>query len=90
MEVMMDVVVEVMITVVDVGMITVVVVTLVPWEWIVMMVAKGMKWLAKVTLQVEIMVLNMVVDLVMECIIIDLWTCQKGKGKGKYVCVAPP
>jgi hypothetical protein len=19
-----------------------------------------------------------------------LWTCQKGKGKGKYVCAAPP
>jgi hypothetical protein len=53
-------------------------------------VAKGMKWLAKVTLQVEIMVLNMVVDLVMERIIIDLWTCQKGKGKGKYICVDPP
>jgi hypothetical protein len=40
-----------------------------------MMVAKGMKWLAKVMLQVEIMVLNMVMDLVMEHIIIDLWTC---------------
>ena len=47
-EVMMDVVVEVMVTVVDVGMIMVVVVTLVPWEWIVMMVDKELKWLAKV------------------------------------------
>jgi hypothetical protein len=70
-EVMMDVAVKVMVTVVDVGMIMVVVVTLVPWEWIVMMVAKGMKWLAKVTLQVEIMVLNMVMDLVVEHIFID-------------------
>jgi hypothetical protein len=42
-EVMMDMVVKVMVAVVGVGMITVVVVILVPWEWIIMMVAKGMK-----------------------------------------------
>ena len=84
-------VVEVMAIVADVGMIMVVVITLVPWEQIVTMEDKEPKWLAKVIMvQVEIMVLNMVMDLVMERIIIDLWTCQKGKGKGKYVCVAPP
>jgi hypothetical protein len=52
MEVMMDVAVKVMVAVVDVGMITVVVITLVLQEWIIMIVAKGMKWLAKVMLQV--------------------------------------
>ncbi len=67
----MDMVVEVMVAVVDVGMIMVVVITLVPQEWIVMLVAKGMKWLAKVTLQVEIVVLKMVMDLVVEHIVID-------------------
>jgi hypothetical protein len=72
----MDMAVEVMVTVVDVGMITVVVITLVLQEWIIMMVAKVMKWLAKVTLQVEIVVLNMVVDLVMEHIIIDYLGCR--------------
>jgi hypothetical protein len=70
-EVLMDMVVEVMVAVVDVGMIMVVVITLVPQEWIVMLVAKGMKWLAKVTLQVEIVVLKMVMDLVVEHIVID-------------------
>jgi predicted metal-dependent hydrolase len=63
----MDVVVEVMVAVVDVGMIMVVVITLVLQEQIVMMVAKEMKWLAKVMLQVEIVVFNMV----MEHIVID-------------------
>jgi hypothetical protein len=75
-EVLMDMVVEVMVAVVDVGMIIVVVITLVPQEWIVMLVAKGMKWMAKVTLQVEIMVLNMVMDLVMEHIVIDYLGCR--------------
>jgi hypothetical protein len=75
-EVMMDVAVKVMVTVVDVGMITVAVITLVLQEWIIMMVAKVMKWLAKVTLQVEIVVLNMVVDLVMKHIIIDYLGCR--------------
>jgi hypothetical protein len=70
-EVLMDMVVEVMVAMVDVGMIMVVVITLVPQEWIVMLVAKGMKWLAKVTLQVEIVVLKMVMDLVVEHIVID-------------------
>jgi hypothetical protein len=46
-EVAMDAVVKMMVTVVDVGMIMVVVVTLVLLEQIVMMVAKGMKRLAK-------------------------------------------
>jgi hypothetical protein len=57
----MDMAVEVMVAVVHIGMIMVVVVTLVLQEWNVMMVAKGMKWLAKVTLQVEIVVPNMVI-----------------------------
>jgi predicted metal-dependent hydrolase len=56
-----------MVAVVDVGMIMVVVITLVLQEQIVMMVAKEMKWLAKVMLQVEIVVFNMV----MEHIVID-------------------
>jgi hypothetical protein len=76
MEVMMDVVVEVMVAVVDVGMIMTVVITLVPQENIVMMVAKEMKWLAKVMLQVEIVVLNMVIDLVVEHILIDYLRCR--------------
>jgi hypothetical protein len=45
----------------------VVVITLVLLEQIAMILAKEMKWLAKVTLQVEIVVLNMV----MEHIVID-------------------
>jgi hypothetical protein len=80
----------------------VVVITLVLWEQIVMTEDKEPKWLAKViTVQVEITVLNMVVDLDMECIIIDYlgcWHCllvlfmdmSKGKGKGKHACAAPP
>jgi hypothetical protein len=75
-EVLMDMVVEVMVAMVDVGMIMVVVITLVPQEWIVMLVAKGMKWLAKVTLQVEIVVLKMVMDLVVEHIVIDYLGCR--------------
>ncbi len=71
----MDVVVEVMAMVADIGMIMVVVITLVPWEWIVTMEDKELKWLAKViTVQVEIMALNMV----MEHIVIDYlgrWHC---------------
>jgi hypothetical protein len=71
MEVMMDMAVEVMVAVVDIGMIMVVVVMLVPLEQIVMMEDKVLKWMAKVMLQAEIMVVSMVVDLVMECIVID-------------------
>jgi hypothetical protein len=75
-KVMMDVAVKVMVAVVDIGVIMVVVITLVLQEWIIMMVAKVLKWLAKVTLQVEIMVLNMVEDLVMEHIVIDYLGCR--------------
>jgi hypothetical protein len=72
MEVVMDVAVEVMVTVVDIGMIMVVVIMLVPLEQIIMMEDKVLKWLAKVMLQAEeIMVLSMVVDLVAEHIVID-------------------
>jgi hypothetical protein len=67
----MDVAVKVMVTVVDVGMIMVVVVMLVPLEQIIMMEDKVLKWLARVVLQAEIVVLSMVVDLVMERIVID-------------------
>jgi hypothetical protein len=70
-EVMMDVAVKVMVTVVDVGMIMVVVVMLVPLEQIIMMEDKVLKWLAKVMLQAEIVVLSMVADLVVEHIVID-------------------
>jgi hypothetical protein len=35
-----------------------------------------MKWLVKVTLQVEIMVLNTVIDLVVEHIVIDYLGCR--------------
>jgi hypothetical protein len=70
-EVMMDVAVKVMVTVVDVGMIMVVVVMLVPLEQIIMMEDKVLKWLARVMLQAEIVVLSMVTDLVMEHIVID-------------------
>jgi hypothetical protein len=52
-------------------MIMVVVVMLVPLEQIVMMEDKVLKWMAKVMLQAEIMVVSMVMDLVMECIVID-------------------
>jgi hypothetical protein len=70
-EVVMDVAVKVMVTVVDIGMIMVVVVMLVPLEQIIMMEDKVLKWLARVTLQTEIVVLSMVADLVMEYIVID-------------------
>jgi hypothetical protein len=70
-EVMMDVAVKVMVTVVDVGMIMVVVVMLVPLEQIIMMEDKVLKWLARVMLQAEIVVLSMVADLVAERIVID-------------------
>jgi hypothetical protein len=50
----------------------VVVIMLVPLEQIIMMEDKVLKWLAKVMLQAEeIMVLSMVVDLVTEHIVID-------------------
>jgi hypothetical protein len=71
MEVVMDVAVKVMVTVVDVGMIMVVVIMLVPLEQIIMMEDKVLKWLARVMLQAEIVVLSMVTDLVMEHIVID-------------------
>jgi hypothetical protein len=70
-EVVMDVAVKVMVTVVDVGMIMVVVIMLVPLEQIIMMEDKVLKWLARVMLQAEIVVLSMVTDLVMELIVID-------------------
>jgi hypothetical protein len=70
-EVVVDVAVKVMVAVVDVGMIMVVVVMLVPLEQIIMMEDKVLKWLARVMLQVEIVVLSMVMDLVVELIIID-------------------
>jgi hypothetical protein len=67
----MDVAVKVMVAVVDVGMIMVVVVMLVPLEQIIMMEDKVLKWLARVMLQAEIVVLSMVMHLVVERIIID-------------------
>jgi hypothetical protein len=70
-EVVMDVAVKVMVTVVDIGMIMVVVVMLVPLEQIIMMEDKVLKWLAKVMLQAEIVVLSMVADFVVEHIVID-------------------
>jgi hypothetical protein len=70
-EVVMDVAVKVMVTVVDVGMIMVVVIMLVPLEQIIMMEDKVLKWLARVMLQAEIVVLSMVADLVVERIVID-------------------
>jgi hypothetical protein len=70
-EVMMDMAVKVMAAVVDVGMIMVVVVMLVPLEQIIMMEDKVLKWLVRVMLQAEIVVLSMVMDLVMEHIVID-------------------
>jgi hypothetical protein len=73
-------VVKVMVVVVDIGMLMVVVITLVLQEQIIMMKDKELKWLVKVMSQVEIVVLNMVIDLVMDCITIDylaqaLFTC---------------
>jgi hypothetical protein len=78
----------------------VVVIMLVPLEQIVMMEDKVLKWLVKVIQQAEeIVVLSMVVDFSVSSLttwgadtvyLFYLWTCQKGKGKGKYVCAAPP
>ena len=76
MEVMMEVAVEVMVAVVDIGTIMVVAVMLVLLEQIVMMEDKALKWLAKVMLQVEIVVLSMVVDLVAEHLVIDYLGCR--------------
>jgi hypothetical protein len=59
-EVLMDVAVKVMVAVVDVGMIMVVVVMLVPLEQIIMMEDKVLRWLARVMLQAEMVVLSMV------------------------------
>jgi hypothetical protein len=56
---------------VDVGMIIVVVIMLVPLEQIIMMEDKVLKWLARVMLQAEIVVLSIVADLVVEHILID-------------------
>jgi hypothetical protein len=70
-EVVMDVAVKVMVAVVDVGMIMVVVIMLVSLEQIIMMEDKVLKWLARVMLQAEIMVLSMVAALVVEHIVID-------------------
>jgi hypothetical protein len=75
-EVTLAVVVEVMAMVADLGMIMVAVITLVPWEQIITMEDKELKWLAKViTVQVEITALNMVMDLVVEDIVIDYLGC---------------
>jgi hypothetical protein len=76
MEVMMEVAVEVMVAVVDIGTIMVVAVMLVLLEQIVMMEDKALKWLAKVMLQVEIVVLSIVLDFVAEPIIIDYLGCR--------------
>jgi hypothetical protein len=70
-EVVMDVAVKVMVAVVDIGMIMVVVIMLVPLKHIIMMEDKVLKWLARVMLQAEIVVLSMVVDFVAERIAID-------------------
>jgi hypothetical protein len=75
-EVVMDVAVKVMVAVVDIGMIMVVVVMLVPLEQIIMMEDKVLKWLARVMLQAEIMVLSMVTDLVVGHISIDYLGCR--------------
>jgi hypothetical protein len=77
-EVMTDAVDEVMAMMADVGMIMAVVVTVVPWEQIIMVEDKELKWLTKVIIVEEIMALNMVMDLVMEHIAIDYlghWHC---------------
>jgi hypothetical protein len=49
----------------------VVVIMLVPLEQIIMMEDKVLKWLVRVMLQAEIVVLSMVTDLVVEHIVID-------------------
>jgi hypothetical protein len=71
-----DAAVKVMVAVVYVEMIMVAVIMLVPLEQIVMMEDKVLKWLAKVMLQVEIVVLSMVVDLVTEHIITGYLGCR--------------
>jgi hypothetical protein len=72
MLVAMDALVKMM----DVGTIMVVVIMLVLLEWIIMMEDKVVKWLVKVMLQAEIMVLSMVMDLFLEHIIIDYLGCR--------------
>jgi hypothetical protein len=76
MLVAMDALVKMMVTVADVGTIMVVVIMLVLLEWIIMMEDKVVKWLVKVMLQAEIMVLSMVMDLFLEHIIIDYLGCR--------------
>jgi hypothetical protein len=75
-DIVMDMAVKVRVTVVDVGTIMVVVVMLVLLEQIIMMEDKVLKWLVKVMLQAEIVVLSMVMDLVMEHIAIDYLGCR--------------
>jgi hypothetical protein len=69
-------VVKMMVVVADVGMIIVVVIMLVLLEQIIMREDKIPKWLVKVMLQLEIVVLSMVVDLVAEHIVIDYLGCR--------------
>jgi hypothetical protein len=101
-EVMTDVVDEVMAMVADVGMIMAVVVTLVPWEQIIMVEDKELKWLTKV-IMVERRsrhstwswiwlwsILSLTTWGAGTVYLFYLWTCQKGKGKGKCACAAPP
>jgi hypothetical protein len=57
-------------------MVVVVVVILVPLEQIVLREDKVLKWLAKIMLQVGIVVHSMVVDLVAERIVIDYLGCR--------------
>jgi hypothetical protein len=64
----MDAVVKMM------GMVAVIM--LVPLEQIIMREDKVLKWLVKIMLQVGIVVHSMVVDLVMECIVIDYLGCR--------------
>jgi hypothetical protein len=52
-------------------MVMVAVVMFVPLEQIIMREDKVLKWLAKIMLQVGIVVHSMVMDLVAECIVID-------------------
>jgi hypothetical protein len=61
-----------MVAVVDIGTTMLVVVMLVLLEQNVMMEDKVLKWLVKVMLQAEIVVLSMVMDLVTEHIVILL------------------
>jgi hypothetical protein len=68
MVVEMDAVVEMMVTVA--------VVMLVPLEQIIMREDKVLKWLAKIMLQVGIVVHSMVVDLVAARIVIDYLGCR--------------